>query len=171
MFGCCAGYGNADAHCGKQNSFHDRIKTHESSPMTATNIFTQKCEDVAKTHESSPLTATNISTQKCKDLYDVDLVLSIHAKPQIFGTRVAGIYYYIYNHGKNQSNSTGGAGRGRGNVKGNQGEQKDLKDYRSYLGSATHTFDYQKVTDSILNHTKTFEFGNDLATALRTIEE
>ena len=45
--------------------------------------------------------------------------------------------------------------------------RKTLQDYQYYLGSSKQAADYQQTTEFLINHIrKTYEYGNDIATAL-----
>ena len=54
-----------------------------------------------------------------------------------------------------------------GNSKSNYKPSKKTSDHMYYLGSAKQAADFETTTEFILNHIKkTFNFGNDIATAL-----
>jgi hypothetical protein len=65
------------------------------------------------------------------------------------------------------------SGRGfqRGLIKKNKFDiKKNLTDYNYYLGSATQAADYETTTEFIINYIKkTFDYGNDIGTALRDL--
>ena len=66
------------------------------------------------------------------------------------------------------------SGRGRDNNKStaNKAATKSLKDYVYYIGSATQAADYETTTEYLINYIrKTFPFGDDVSTALETLQE
>jgi hypothetical protein len=70
--------------------------------------------------------------------------------------------------GRNTSNNNNNSGRNN-NTK---PTKKTLADSIYYLGSAKQAADYEVTTDFLINHIKkTFNFGNDIATALEELEE
>ena len=55
--------------------------------------------------------------------------------------------------------------------KSGQKKKKALEDYYFYVGSSKQASDYEVTADYIINHIKlTFEYGNDIAEALRNLE-
>jgi hypothetical protein len=72
--------------------------------------------------------------------------------------------------GQNTSQSTNSGGSGRSNTY--KPSKKTLADNIYYLGSAKQVADYETTTDYLINHIKkTFNFGNDIGTALEELEE
>jgi hypothetical protein len=69
-----------------------------------------------------------------------------------------------FNSRKNGNSSpTNSSGSGNDN----KPSKKTLANYVYYIRTPKQAADYQTTTDSIINHiTKTFDFGNDIATAL-----
>ena len=50
-------------------------------------------------------------------------------------------------------------------------KKKTLTDYTFYLGSAKQASDYEITVEYVINHIKkTYEFGNDIGTALKKLE-
>ena len=75
--------------------------------------------------------------------------------------------------GRGRGNNRGGRGGkqfgGRLPNKGNKPDEskKTILDYNYYVGSAKQASDYETTTQFLINHiVKTFEFGNDIGTAL-----
>jgi hypothetical protein len=65
------------------------------------------------------------------------------------------------------------SGRGKGRSSNNKPTitKRGLSDYVYYLGSAKTASDYENTTEYLINHIKkTFEFGNDIGTALEELE-
>ena len=81
-----------------------------------------------------------------------------------------------YNKYKNPGR---GGGKGRFNRNNNNNKNTHttkkkltVEDYVYYIGSAKQASDYTLTTDYLINHIKKdFEKGNDIATALRDLEE
>ena len=71
----------------------------------------------------------------------------------------------------NQNGGRGGRGRGRGRptpIK----TKKSVEDYFFYVGSSKQASDYEVTAEFVVNHIKkTFERGNDVAEALRTLSK
>ena len=66
------------------------------------------------------------------------------------------------------------SGRGKDNNKSAQVKtsKKSVSDYIYYVGSAKQAADYESTTDFLINFIKkTFDFGNDIGTALENLEE
>jgi hypothetical protein len=73
-----------------------------------------------------------------------------------------------FNSGKNGNSLPTNSG-GSGNDY--KPSKKTLADSIYFIGSPKQAADYQKATDFIINHiTKTFDLGNDIATALSNDE-
>jgi hypothetical protein len=65
----------------------------------------------------------------------------------------------------------GGRGRGNNNRSNTSSKKKQLSDYIYYLGSPKQASDYETTTEYLINHIKkTFDFGNDIGTALEMLE-
>ena len=77
--------------------------------------------------------------------------------------------------GRGGRQGCGGRGRfGRGPNKRSSPsyKKKSLNDYMYYLGSARQASDYEKTTEYLINHIKkSFNFGNDIGTALEELQE
>jgi hypothetical protein len=79
----------------------------------------------------------------------------------------------MMNNGNNRNYSSGKNNNSTSkNSSGNSSEykpsKKTLADHVYFNGSAKQAVDYQTTTDYIINHiTKTFEFGSDIAFALK----
>ena len=62
--------------------------------------------------------------------------------------------------------------QGKSNGKIIKDTKKELTDYVYYLGSAKQASDYETTTEYLINHVKkTFEYGNDIGTALMDLKE
>jgi hypothetical protein len=73
--------------------------------------------------------------------------------------------------GRNNGQSSGRGSQGRGNNI-HKPSKKTLADSIYYLGSAKQAADYETTTDFLINHiNKTFNFGNNIETALEQLEE
>lgn len=82
--------------------------------------------------------------------------------------------------GRGSGRGNSGRGGGRTSSNSNSGgnnkivykpSKKTLSDYVYYLGSAKQAADYETTTEFIINHIKkTFDFGNDIATALEDLQ-
>ena len=61
---------------------------------------------------------------------------------------------------------------GRSSNRGIKSEiKKNLSDYNYYVGSAKQASDYESTTEFLINHIKkTFEFGNDIGSALKDLK-
>ena len=72
----------------------------------------------------------------------------------------------------NRGGGRGGRGRGRGRSTPNKTSKakKTVEDYFFYVGSSKQASDYEITAEFVVNHIKkTFDRGNDIAEALRTL--
>jgi hypothetical protein len=69
----------------------------------------------------------------------------------------------------NRKSGRGGRGRGRGGPTQTK-TKKTVEDYFFYVGSSKQASDYEITAEFVVNHIKkTFDRGNDIAEAIRTL--
>jgi hypothetical protein len=71
----------------------------------------------------------------------------------------------------NRKSSRGGRGRGRGGPMQTKTKKRTVEDYLLfYVGSSKQASDYEITAEFVVNHIKkTFDRGNDIAEAIRTL--
>jgi hypothetical protein len=70
---------------------------------------------------------------------------------------------------RNRKSGRGGRGRGRGGPTQTK-TKKIVEAYFFYVGSSKHASDYEITAEFVVNHIKkTFDRGNDIAEAIRTL--
>ena len=71
----------------------------------------------------------------------------------------------------NRKSGRGGQGRGRGGPTQTK-TKKTVEDYFFYVGSSKQASDYEITAEFVVNHIKkTFDRGNDIAEAIRTLNK
>jgi hypothetical protein len=67
----------------------------------------------------------------------------------------------------------GGRGRGQGSsIPPKAHTKKTIDDYSFYIGSSKQASDYEVTAEFVINHIKkTFDYGKDIAEALRTLKK
>jgi hypothetical protein len=69
----------------------------------------------------------------------------------------------------NRESGRGGRGRGKGGPTQTK-TKKTVEDYFFYVGSSKQASDYEITAEFVVNHIKkTFDHGNDIAEAIRTL--